>query len=106
MALKDVEKEQKEFETDIGQIKTGNPRRKLPEQTQAIRNIENLYKSRKEVLKLFNDYGRNMSDNVYKSKHGKELKIPTLKQMLQRLPIALTQIKAGNNSESLLNKIR
>ena len=47
-----------------------------------------------------------MSDNVYKSKHGKELKIPTLKQMLQRLPIALTQIKAGNNSESLLNKIR
>ena len=26
--------------------------------------------------------------------------------MLQRLPIALTQIKAGNNSESLLNEVR
>ena len=26
--------------------------------------------------------------------------------MLQRLPIAPTQIKAGNNSESLLNEIR
>ena len=26
--------------------------------------------------------------------------------MLQRLPIALTQVKAGNNSESLLNKVR
>ena len=26
--------------------------------------------------------------------------------MLQRLPIALTQISAGNNSESLLNEIR
>ena len=26
--------------------------------------------------------------------------------MLQRLPIALSQIKAGNNSESLLNEIR
>ena len=26
--------------------------------------------------------------------------------MLQRLPIALAQVKAGNNSESLLNKIR
>ena len=25
--------------------------------------------------------------------------------MLQRLPIALAQVKAGNNSESLLNKI-
>ena len=26
--------------------------------------------------------------------------------MLQRLPIALAQIKAGNNSQSLLNEIR
>ena len=26
--------------------------------------------------------------------------------MLQRLPIALEQVKAGNNTESLLNKIR
>ena len=26
--------------------------------------------------------------------------------MLQRLPISLVQVKAGNNSESLLNKIR
>ena len=26
--------------------------------------------------------------------------------MLQRLPIALAQIKAGNNSESLFNEIR
>ena len=28
------------------------------------------------------------------------------KQILQRLPIALSQIKAGNNSETLLNEIR
>ena len=26
--------------------------------------------------------------------------------MLQRLPIALAQVKAGNNSEKLLNEIR
>ena len=37
---------------------------------------------------------------------GKGLKILTPKQMLQRLPIALAQIKAGNNSKSLLNEIR
>ena len=37
---------------------------------------------------------------------GKGLKILTHKQMFQRLPIALTQTKAGNNSESLLNVIR
>ena len=37
---------------------------------------------------------------------GAGLKILTPKQMLQRLPIALSQVKAGNNSESLLNEIR
>ena len=37
---------------------------------------------------------------------GKVLKRLTPKQMLQRLPIALAQVKAGNNSESLLNEIR
>ena len=35
-----------------------------------------------------------------------KLKILTPKQMLQRLPIALAQVKAGNNSENLLNEIR
>ena len=51
-----------------------------------------------------------LSDANYKSKQnetlGKGLKILTPKQMLQRLPIALAQVKAGNNSESLLNEIR
>ena len=37
---------------------------------------------------------------------GKGLKILTLKQMIQRLPIVLAQLKAGNNSESILNEIR
>ena len=37
---------------------------------------------------------------------GKGLKILTPKQILQRLPIALVQVKARNNSESLLNEIR
>ena len=34
------------------------------------------------------------------------LKLLTLKQMLQRLPIVLAQVKAGNNSENLLNEVR
>ena len=37
---------------------------------------------------------------------NKMLKILTPNQMLKRLPIALAQVKAGNNSESLLNEIR
>ena len=46
-----------------------------------------------------------MSKNIYDSKQGTGLKVLTPKQMLQRLPIDLAQIKAGNNSESLLNEI-
>ena len=34
------------------------------------------------------------------------LKILTPNQMLKRLPIALAQVKAGNNSKTLLNEIR
>ena len=41
-----------------------------------------------------------------KIKYGEGLKILTLKQMLQRLPIAIAQVKAGSKSEKLLNEIR
>ena len=37
---------------------------------------------------------------------AKQLKILTLKQMLQRLPIALAQVKADNTFENLPNEIR
>ena len=37
---------------------------------------------------------------------GTGLKILTPKQVLQRLPIGLAQVKVGNNSESLLNEIK
>ena len=55
---------------------------------------------------MFNNYAKNMSENIYESKQRTGLKILTPKQIFQRLPIALTQISAGNNSESLLNEIR
>ena len=41
-----------------------------------------------------------------REQEGEGLKILTPNQMLKRLPIALAQIKAGNNSEGLLNEIR
>ena len=59
--------------------------------------------------------GREMVLNAFKSgifqvskesQEGKGLKILTPSQMLKRLPKALAQVKAGNNSESLLNEIR
>ena len=106
IVLEDAEKEQITFKSDIGQINHRNPKHKSPEQTQTIRNIKNIYNSREEVAEMFNDYAKNMSRNIYESKKGTGLKILTPKQMLQRLPTALAQIKAGNNSDSLLNEIR
>ena len=57
--------------------------------------------------------GRELILNAFKSgifptkgKQGKVLKILTPKQMLQRLPIAFVQVKAGNTSKNLLHEIR
>ena len=72
-----------------------------------INNLEKFYNSREEVINLFRDYIEMISDASYKANQdGEGLKILTPKQMLQRLPIALAQVKPGNNSESLLNKVR
>ena len=58
-------------------------------------------------MKILNEYTSRVSETRYQAKNvGGGLEILTPKQMLQRLPIAPAQIKAGNNSESLLNEIR
>ena len=71
-----------------------------------MHNIETLYKARNEAIKFYDDYSLIMSEAKIKAAKGTGLKILTPKQMLQRLPIAVAQIKAGNNSENLLNEIR
>ena len=84
--------------------------KKTLKQKEVVNNPEKFYLSREEVINFFKDYGKMVLDAAYKSKEnetkGKGLKIITPKQMLQKLPIALAQVKAGNNSESLLNEIR
>ena len=40
------------------------------------------------------------------NKKGQGLKVLTSNQMLSRLPISLTQLNAGNNSEKLKKEIR
>ena len=47
-----------------------------------------------------------VSEAKTKATKGAGLRILTPKQILQRLQIALAQVKAGSNSESLLNEIR
>ena len=55
---------------------------------------------------MYNAFGSGIFHRLEKSQEGEGLKILTPNQMLKRLPIALTQVKVGNNSESLLNEIR
>ena len=99
-------KNKDEFLNKLNNIKIG---KKTIKQKETINNLEKFYKSR-EVIIFFKDYIEILSDANYDAKQNetkrKGLKILTPKQMLQRLPIALAQVKAGNNSERLLNEVR
>ena len=66
-----------------------------------MKNAYALHEGRVLILKAF-------ESGIFPTKttRGKELKILTPKQMIQRLPIVLSQVKAGNISENFLNEIR
>ena len=89
---------------DFNKISRG--RFKSKEQKSASEKTKWLYKSQAAVIKLFNDYSSIISEAKHKAKYGKVLKILTSKQMFQRLPIALAQVKADKTSENLLNEVR
>ena len=100
----------KKIKGKISQIKSGNPDHKSSKQLYTIKNVKNLHDSRQKIIDLLNSYSKIRSEAIYKSKQnktdGKGLKILTPKQLLQRLLIVLARVKAGNNSENLLNEIR
>ena len=105
--FREAKNKQNEFLNKLSDVKIG---KKTPEQKEVINNLENFCKSREEVINSFREYVEMLSDANYNAKQdetkGKGYKILTPEQMLQRLPIALAQVKAGNNSENLLNGIR
>ena len=104
-----VEKEHEDFKKELNEITSGNPKHKSDSLLYIIKNVKNLYNSRQKMFDLLNDNSRIRSEAIYeanKKTKGTGLKILTSKQMLQRLPIALAQVKAGITSESLLNEIR
>ena len=68
--------------------------------------MKNHYNKQKKVLNFYKNYSRMVSYTKCRSIYGEWLKILTPKQIIQRLPIALVQVKAGHTSENLLNKIR
>ena len=107
IGFSEAKNKQNEFLNKLSNTKIG---RKTLEQERITNNLEKFYYSRQEVINFSRDITEMLSDADYKAKQnetkGKGLKILAPKQMLQRLPIALAQVKAGNNSENLLNEIR
>ena len=67
----------------------------LPEDEQNNKGLDKILEIVKDILNFSKE-----------QQSGQGLKILTLNQMLSRLPIALAQLKAGNNSEKLKNEIR
>ena len=106
ISLQKEKKIPEEFQSEINEILKENLNYKWKDQISTIHNIKKLYNGRGKVIKFYNDYTRMVSDAKYKSSHGEEHNILTHKQMLERLPTALAQVKAGNTSENLLNEIR
>ena len=69
-------------------------------------NVQNFFDLSKKNITFFRDYSISISEAKCKGKYGEGLKILSPKKMVQRVPIALVQVKAGNTSEKLLNEIR
>ena len=85
----EVKNKQNEFLNKLSNIKIG---KKTDEQKEVIDNLEKVYNSREEVSNFFRYYIEMLSDANYYAKQdetkGTGLKLLTLKQMLQILPIA------------------
>ena len=84
----------------IRKTKPRNPEKKIEILCISVTGLVN---GREMVLEAFQS---GIFHKLEESQKGEGLKILTPNQMLKRLTIPLAQVKAGNNSESLLNEIR
>ena len=110
--LKEAKDAQENYRYYLNIIRKGN---KNDNQKRTLANIKMFYNARDNAIKVIEDYGSMILDarrlaeeqkGTGANEMSERLKILTPNQMLKGLPIALAQVKAGNNSESLLNEIR
>ena len=104
--LESIEPEEKYEESIAERVKTRKqnaPSRSSKKDyfAEAADYLKYMEEQEKGQKRFSDDYDSNGSGNV-----GTGLKILTNKQMLNRLPILLVQIQAGNNSSKLKNEIR
>ena len=103
MRLEKAEEKRKEFKSNINEIIVGS--KKSKDQIRTLKILEHFTNHEKKLLShLMIIISLYLKLNKAKRREG--LKILTPKQILQRLPVSLAQLKAGNISENLLNEIR
>ena len=104
--MKKAIEQQENFYKYLNIIRIGN---KNDNQQKVLANAYILFNGRNSAIKFIENYGSMILEAKRLAKEeqeGKGFKILTPNQMLKRLQVALAQVKAGNNSESLLNEIR
>ena len=103
---KEAKESQKDFDKYLKIARKGN---KNHEQQKTLTNLSMLFNGRNDSVHFIEVYVSMIleaKNKAVEEQDGTGLKILTRKQMLQRLPIPIAQVKAGNNPESLLNEIR
>ena len=105
ISIQEAKDKQENYYNYLKKIRKGN---KSANQKRTLANINILFNARNSAIKFYEDYSSMIFEarKLALEQEGEGLKTLTPNQMLKRLPIALAQIKAGNNSESLLNEIR
>ena len=113
--IESIEPEEKYEESITERVKTRRqnapsslPKKDYSEETaDYLKYIEKQEKGQKRFSDDYDSNGSSSgSGNVVSKAKGAGLKILTNKQMLNRLPILLPQIQAGNNSNKLKNEAR
>ena len=118
--IESIEPEEKHEESIAERVKTRKrnaqkafapsspPKKDYSEETADF--LEHMKKEKEDQKRFSDDYDSNgwssESGNIVSKAKDVGLKILTDKQMLNRLPILLAQIQAGNNSIKLKNEIR
>ena len=106
ITIEEAKESPKDFDKYLKIIRTGN---KNYEREKTLANLNILFNSGNQAINFIDGYGSMILEARQKAAEEQSrtgLKMLTPKQMIQRLPIPLVQVKAGNNSESLLNEIR
>ena len=99
ISLEEAKNKQQNYLNYLNVIRRGN---KNANQRKTLANINIHFNVRNNAIKFSKDYGSMILEaKKLARQEGEGRKILTPNQMLKRLPIALAQIKADNNSESL-----